>query len=118
MNESLPILVPSYLVGELRRAFEIGFLLYLPFVVIDLVITDHPDRDGDVAGATDDHRGAAQAALVRAGRGLDAAAAWVGAQLRDLTSRPRHRRRQATSFGSRTSRRSRVRRSGVTLWLG
>ncbi len=39
MNESLPILVPSYLVGELRRAFEIGFLLYLPFVVIDLVIT-------------------------------------------------------------------------------
>ena len=39
MNESLPVLVPSYLVGELRRAFEIGFLLYLPFVVIDLVIT-------------------------------------------------------------------------------
>ena len=39
MNESLPVLVPSYLIGELRRAFEIGFLLYLPFVVIDLVIT-------------------------------------------------------------------------------
>lgn len=39
MNESLPVLVPSYLVGELRRAFEIGFLLYLPFVVVDLVIT-------------------------------------------------------------------------------
>jgi flagellar biosynthetic protein FliP len=30
-------LVPAFLVGELRRAFEIGFLLFLPFLVIDLV---------------------------------------------------------------------------------
>lgn len=39
LSESLQVLVPSYMIGELRRAFEIGFLLYLPFVVIDLVIT-------------------------------------------------------------------------------
>jgi len=32
------VLVPAFVVGELRRAFEIGFLLYLPFVVIDLVV--------------------------------------------------------------------------------
>lgn len=31
-------LVPGFLVSELRRAFEIGFLVYLPFLVIDLVI--------------------------------------------------------------------------------
>ncbi len=31
-------LVPAFLVGELRRAFEIGFLIYLPFLVIDIVI--------------------------------------------------------------------------------
>src|SRR6202035_3352362 len=31
-------LVPGFLVGELRRAFEMGFLLYLPFLVIDMVI--------------------------------------------------------------------------------
>ncbi len=37
--DSLPVLVPSYLIGELKRAFEIGFLIYLPFVTIDLVIT-------------------------------------------------------------------------------
>ena len=37
--DALPVLVPSYLIGELKRAFEIGFLLYLPFVTIDLVIT-------------------------------------------------------------------------------
>ncbi len=30
-------LVPAFMVGELRRAFEIGFLLFLPFLVIDLV---------------------------------------------------------------------------------
>lgn len=31
-------LVPSFMVGELRRAFEMGFLIYLPFLVIDLVV--------------------------------------------------------------------------------
>ena len=36
---SLTILIPSYLVAELTRAFQIGFILYLPFVVIDLVVT-------------------------------------------------------------------------------
>jgi flagellar biosynthetic protein FliP len=30
-------LMPAFLVGELRRAFEIGFLIFLPFLVIDLV---------------------------------------------------------------------------------
>ncbi|MBS1077792.1 type III secretion system export apparatus subunit SctR [Gluconobacter kondonii] len=37
--ESLPILLPSFLTGELKRAFEIGFLIYLPFITIDLVVT-------------------------------------------------------------------------------
>jgi flagellar biosynthetic protein FliP len=31
-------LVPAFLVGELRRAFEMGFLVYLPFLVIDMVV--------------------------------------------------------------------------------
>ena len=31
--------MPSFLTAELKRGFEIGFLLYLPFVTIDLVIT-------------------------------------------------------------------------------
>ncbi|WP_426956964.1 flagellar type III secretion system pore protein FliP [Muricoccus radiodurans] len=30
-------LVPAFMVSELKRAFEIGFLLFLPFLVIDLV---------------------------------------------------------------------------------
>ncbi len=34
----LDILVPAFVVGELRSAFAIGFALYLPFVAIDLVV--------------------------------------------------------------------------------
>lgn len=35
---SLRVLVPAFMISELRRAFEIGFLLYLPFIIIDLVV--------------------------------------------------------------------------------
>lgn len=31
-------LVPAFMISELRRAFTIGFLIYLPFIVIDLVV--------------------------------------------------------------------------------
>jgi flagellar biosynthetic protein FliP len=32
------VLVPAFVVGELRSAFAIGFVLYLPFVAIDLAV--------------------------------------------------------------------------------
>ncbi|MBL4645029.1 MAG: flagellar type III secretion system pore protein FliP [Rhizobiales bacterium] len=35
---SLRVLVPAFMISELRRAFEIGFLIYLPFIIIDLVV--------------------------------------------------------------------------------
>jgi type III secretion protein R len=38
-DTDLAILVPAFLVSELRRAFEIGFLLYLPFVMVDFVVS-------------------------------------------------------------------------------
>ena len=31
-------LVPAFVISELRRAFEIGFLLFLPFIIIDMVV--------------------------------------------------------------------------------
>ncbi|WP_422022401.1 flagellar type III secretion system pore protein FliP [Roseibium sp.] len=34
----MAVLIPAFMISELRRAFEIGFLLYLPFLIIDLVI--------------------------------------------------------------------------------
>jgi type III secretion protein R len=34
------IVVPAFLTSELRRAFEIGFLLFVPFLVVDMVIAN------------------------------------------------------------------------------
>ncbi len=33
----LQVVIPSFMISELKRAFEIGFMLFLPFLVIDLV---------------------------------------------------------------------------------
>ena len=34
----LQVLIPAFMISELRRAFEIGFMLFLPFVIIDMVV--------------------------------------------------------------------------------
>ncbi len=34
----IQIMVPAFMISELRRAFEIGFLLFVPFVIIDMVV--------------------------------------------------------------------------------
>lgn len=38
--ENMPfrILIPSFMISELRRAFEIGFLVFIPFLIIDMVV--------------------------------------------------------------------------------
>ncbi len=38
-ENSIAILAPAFLLSELTRAFEIGFLLYLPFLAIDIIVT-------------------------------------------------------------------------------
>ncbi|MFP4097592.1 MAG: flagellar type III secretion system pore protein FliP [Alphaproteobacteria bacterium] len=37
MDIPLQIVIPSFMISELRRAFEIGFMLFLPFLIIDMV---------------------------------------------------------------------------------
>lgn len=37
METPLQVVIPAFMISELRRAFEIGFLLFLPFLVIDMV---------------------------------------------------------------------------------
>lgn len=37
-KDDLRILVPAFMISELRRGFEIGFLIALPFLVIDLIV--------------------------------------------------------------------------------
>ena len=36
---AMRVVIPSYMTSELKRAFEIGFLLYLPFLLIDIVVS-------------------------------------------------------------------------------
>ncbi len=35
----LTVLVPAFMISELKTAFQIGFLIYLPFLVIDMVVS-------------------------------------------------------------------------------
>jgi len=37
-DADLSVLVPAFMLSEIARAFEIGFLIFLPFLVIDLVV--------------------------------------------------------------------------------
>lgn len=39
-NDDLVVLVPAFVASELTRAFEIGFLLYIPFLVVDLIVAN------------------------------------------------------------------------------
>ncbi len=36
---SMAVLLPAYVVSELRIAFQIGFVIYLPFLIIDMVVS-------------------------------------------------------------------------------
>jgi len=35
----MQVLVPAFMISEIKRAFEIGFLLFLPFLIIDMVVS-------------------------------------------------------------------------------
>lgn len=37
MAVPLQVLIPAFMISELKRAFEIGFMLFLPFLIIDMV---------------------------------------------------------------------------------
>ena len=39
-SESFFILIPSFCVSELTKAFQIGFLVYLPFIAIDIIVSN------------------------------------------------------------------------------
>jgi len=40
-KEDVPtyVLIPSFVISELKTAFEMGFLIYLPFLIIDMVVS-------------------------------------------------------------------------------
>jgi type III secretion protein R len=39
-DRDLAVVVPAFVTSELRRAFEIGFLIFIPFLVIDMVVAN------------------------------------------------------------------------------
>ncbi|MFZ8805704.1 MAG: flagellar biosynthetic protein FliP, partial [Candidatus Calescibacterium sp.] len=32
------VLIPAFIISEIKKGFEIGFLIYIPFIIIDIVI--------------------------------------------------------------------------------
>ena len=39
-REDLVLLIPAFVVSQLQAGFEIGFLIYIPFIVIDLIVSN------------------------------------------------------------------------------
>jgi flagellar biosynthetic protein FliP len=39
VDTPLRVLAPAFMISELRRSFEIGFMLFIPFLIIDLVVS-------------------------------------------------------------------------------
>ena len=37
-DQPLRVIIPAFMISELRRAFEIGFLIFIPFLIIDMVV--------------------------------------------------------------------------------
>ena len=37
-DTSMRVLIPAFMISKLKRAFEIGFLIFLPFLIIDMVV--------------------------------------------------------------------------------
>ena len=63
----LTTLVPAFVLSELKSAFIIGFVIFIPFLVIDLVVSAVADVDGHDDAAAGDDLAAVQAAAVRDG---------------------------------------------------
>lgn len=38
-NLPIQVVIPAFMISELRRGFEIGFLIFLPFLIIDMVVS-------------------------------------------------------------------------------
>ncbi len=83
---SLRILVPAFMISELKRAFEIGFLLFLPFLIIDLVVASVLMSMGMMMRPPVGGVAAVQTDLLRAGRRLVAGGGEPGAELRRVKS--------------------------------
>lgn len=77
----LTILVPAFVTSELKTAFQIGFMIFIPFLIIDMVVASVDGHGYDDAVAAD-HLAAVQDHAVRAGGWLGADHGHPGQQFR------------------------------------
>ena len=78
-ESNLRVLIPAFMISELRRGFEIGFLIVLPFLVIDMIVATLDDVDGHDDAAADRDIASLQDAVLRADRRLELADRRAGA---------------------------------------
>ena len=64
------VLIPSFMVSELKTAFQIGFLIFLPFLIIDIVVSSTLDERRHDHAPADVHLAAVQDPAVRPRRRL------------------------------------------------
>ena len=86
---SLRVVAPAFLISELTTALWIGFLIYLPFLVVDLVVSAVLAAMGLIMLPPSQVAAAAEAGPVRARRRLDARRRRPAADLRARLPRPR-----------------------------
>ena len=65
------ILIPAFMISELRRGFEMGFLIALPFLVIDMIVCDHHNVHGHDDVAALGHIAADQSVVLHSHRRLE-----------------------------------------------
>ena len=75
------VLIPAFIMSELKTAFEIGFLIFLPFLLIDLIVSSTLMSHGDDHVASFIHIAAVQDPAVRSGRRLGPDHALAGREL-------------------------------------
>ncbi len=63
----LTIIVPAFITSELKTAFQIGFMIFIPFLIIDLVVASVLDGHGYDDAVAADYFPAVQDHAVRAG---------------------------------------------------
>jgi flagellar biosynthesis protein FliP/flagellar motor switch protein FliG len=83
--QPLSVLVPAFILGEIKRGFEVGFLIFLPFLGDRPRHRRHPDVHGHDDGAARHRLASVQARLFRDRGRLDAARGRPRAELRAMT---------------------------------
>ena len=68
---SITIIIPAFIISELRAAFIIGFLIYVPFIVIDMVVSSVLMSMGTDDAAADDNLHAVQDSAVYSCRWME-----------------------------------------------